>query len=267
MRIICNMIRSAIHRFLFVAAAAIGFGSFAIAPAAASDLSVGGPVPAPIFDWGGVYVGAHFGAAWDQTNWTEDASTSGSGGLVGPGFSDGKVSSSGVLGGGQAGFNYQTNWVVFGMQADVSGAGISGSTSCFPELAPATSSCSTNINAFGTVTMRFGAVYGNSLFYVLGGLAWANERLANPCNMCSPTFGPSTAVYSSIRDGFTAGLGIEYAFAGGWSAFLQYNYATLNKRDLSFNSPAPANFTENIGDNMNVIKAGINYTFHWGPQF
>ena len=67
-------------------------------------------------------------------------------------FQDASVNASGVLGGGQIGFDYQSGWTVFGIQADADAAGIRGATSCFPEVASipgvisSQQSCSTKIS-------------------------------------------------------------------------------------------------------------------------
>src|SRR6266852_8674497 len=59
------------------------------------------PPPIPFYNWTGFYGGAHLGVGW---------SDDGGGG-----------SSSGFLGGGQVGFNYQINQWVLGVEADISG--------------------------------------------------------------------------------------------------------------------------------------------------
>jgi outer membrane immunogenic protein len=69
----------------------------------------------------------------------------------------------------------------------------------------------------------------------------------------------------TTRDGWTVGAGLEYALAGNWSAFVQYNYMGFGTRDLQFTtalSDGLSPFTEDIRDHINVVKAGINYRFH-----
>jgi outer membrane immunogenic protein len=93
------------------------------------------------------------------------------------------------LGGGQIGFDWQNGWAVFGIQADADAAGIRGATSCFPEVASipgvisSQQSCSTKIDALGTVTGRLGGAFHHTLYYVLAGFAWEHERLENPANI------------------------------------------------------------------------------------
>jgi opacity protein-like surface antigen len=91
-------------------------------------------------------------------------------------------------------------------------------------------SCTTKIDALGTVTGRFGAAFDHTLYYVLAGFAWDHERLANPANVQTAS-GPTTdAQFSGTRYGATVGAGIEYALGTDWTAFLQYNYMGFGRR-------------------------------------
>jgi outer membrane immunogenic protein len=224
-------------------------------PAVAADLSLQAPPPVPVYNWTGFYAGAHVGGGWDRAMWTEDGSASSPAfGVVPPGFLDGTVNASGVLGGGQGGFNYQLGSTVFGVEADVSGAHITGSTTCFTALAG--TGCSSRINAVGTVSARVGTTYNNLLLYILGGGAWWNERFQTSGGV------PGPAAFSTVPLGWTLGVGLEYAISPQWSAFLQFNYIDFfDPRDLTFTGTPPPGFTENIRENLSVLKIGFNYRF------
>jgi outer membrane immunogenic protein len=236
----------------------------AMGPALAADMSVKALPPIPVYNWTGFYIGAHVGGGWHSAAWFEDGMPSSPGFALGlPGLRDGTVNSSGVLGGGQAGFNYQIGSTVLGIEADGSGARILGSTACFPELVGTVQGCSTRVNSLGTVSARVGTTYYNLLLYFLGGGAWENERLQNLCDVCGPGGTPSSAIYSGTPWGWTMGVGVEYALPAGWSAFLQYNYVEFFRgRDLNFAGTLP--FTENIRETLSVLKLGVNYRFEWG---
>jgi opacity protein-like surface antigen len=148
-----NLYRGArMKKVILVAALA----AFAATPALAADMLVKKappPPPAPTWSWTGFYVGANVGGGWAKSDWFEDVSGSGGGGPAG--FQDASINASGVLGGGQIGYDWQTGWAVFGIQADADAAGIRGNnTSCFPEVTNVTQSCNTKIDAMGTVTGR-----------------------------------------------------------------------------------------------------------------
>ena len=166
--------------------------ALAATPGLAADMLVKKAPPpprAPAWSWTGFYVGANLGGGWAKTDWFEDVSGSGGGGP--PGFQDASVSASSVLGGGQIGFDWQSGWAVFGIQADADAAGIRGSVSCFPQVANTPQSCSIKIDTLGTVTARFGAAFDKTHYYILGGFAWEHERLNNPGMFAGVPFNPS----------------------------------------------------------------------------
>jgi hypothetical protein len=107
----------------FVSSVAGMFVLSTVAPVAAADLNPAYKAPVPAiapFNWNGFYLGANVGGAWasnavDQSN------------LVKNGNRDFNVTSSGVVGGGQFGYNLVAapNWLL-GVEADVSGADLNG---------------------------------------------------------------------------------------------------------------------------------------------
>src|SRR6266545_2878762 len=109
-----------------------GIALVAGAPANAADLGArptykAPPVlaPVPLFTWSGCYIGGHVGGAWGR----KDFSDTGTGKFVGDGSAPQsiRVDTSGFLGGGQIGCDYQfaPNWLV-GVEGDFSGADIKG---------------------------------------------------------------------------------------------------------------------------------------------
>jgi outer membrane immunogenic protein len=155
---------------------------------------------------------------------------------------------------------------VFGVQTDADLANLNGTVSgtgqnCFPQVG-VFQSCTANIKSMGTVTGRVGAAFDHALVYILGGLAWEHERLENGALIAGTSFLVRSV---TTRDGWTLGAGLEYALAGNWSAFVQYNYMFFGTRDLQFSTALSAGTppeTENVRDHINVVKAGINYRFH-----
>ena len=118
----------------------------------------------------------------------------------------------------------------------------------------------TTIKSVGTVTGRVGAAFDRALLYVLGGYAWEHAGYENP----APLDGGLNSFASHTVSGWTLGGGLEYALGGNWSAFVQYNYMGFGTRDLLFvGTPAVAGqFTEDVRDHINVVKAGVNFRFH-----
>jgi outer membrane immunogenic protein len=91
---------------------AAALAALATTPALAAAMLVKKAPPAaiPPWSWTGFYIGGNFGGGCAKTDWFEDVSRSGGGGP--PGFQDASVSASGVLGGGQIGFDWQNGRAV-----------------------------------------------------------------------------------------------------------------------------------------------------------
>jgi outer membrane immunogenic protein len=190
------------------------------------------------YDWTGFYIGGHVGYGWADKSWTDSF------GIVTAGHE-----SDGFLGGGQVGFNYQINQFVFGVEGDISWANLSGGASTGPFNVNA------NVDWTSTLTGRVGLAFDRWLVYGKGGVAWAGDRYSTN----TYTF-PLTAEISDTRWGWTAGAGVEYAFAPQWSAKLEYNYMDFGTRSYAF---APGISTD-IDQQIHAVKFGINYKFGGG---
>lgn len=241
-------------------------------------------IPAPVYkaapaavvaySWSGLYGGVHGGYGWgssdvgiginDPTGITQAAAAAGVFPLSYSFDRDGYVA------GGQIGFNYQTGWWVWGLEADFSATGIKGSqvsqVQCPVCFAPLLSSVSQDMTWFGTVRGRVGFASGNWLVYGTGGLAYGHVT-SNYMQTNVPFGGLLTIVgsRSSVDTGWTAGGGVEYGF-GPWSVRAEYLYFDLG--DRSFDAPNPlappalgVKLIPNFTDHGSIVRAGLNYRF------
>lgn len=185
------------------------------------------PPIAPTFNWTGFYIGAHVGYGWGNSDWDVDLS----------------VKNDGVVGGGQIGYNWQVapNWVL-GLEADMSGSGMKGSSSCVSGIV----TCSNDIAWLATVTGRAGYSFDRALVYAKGGLAVMDQDLT----ISGP--GSSATESSGTRTGWTVGGGIEYAFAPAWSAKVEYNYMDFGSKNVG---------GLDVDQTVNAVKVGVNYRF------
>jgi outer membrane immunogenic protein len=163
---------------LWLVAATVALTAASLASAADLPLPTKAPATQAVYNWTGFYVGANFGGGWSRSAVSGSATSALTGVGVFPETFAGNINSSGVLGGGQIGFNYEfpSNWVV-GIEADIDGSGIAGATNtCATILATgAVAACETSssrLNDFGTVRGRAGYALNNVLLYGTGGLAW-----------------------------------------------------------------------------------------------
>ena len=132
------------------------------------------PMVAP-WSWTGWYVGVHLGGAWGTKEWSDPLFPGDPTPL--PFLNDLALVNYGVngfIGGGQIGFNYQSGWVVWGVEAQASAANIQGSDRC--PFFGGKVTCRTRVNALGSFAARLGGAVDRAMLYVKGGLAWAHEK-------------------------------------------------------------------------------------------
>src|ERR1700744_4319734 len=97
--------------------AVAGLLALGVSSASAADLAVKAPrYVAPAYNWSGFYAGVNVGAGWGTDETTLNSISAAGGGVLGGGLPIDQNNRSGILGGGQVGFNYQSGWLVFGVQ-------------------------------------------------------------------------------------------------------------------------------------------------------
>jgi outer membrane immunogenic protein len=223
----------------------------------AADLAVVGPaVPAIIAPptWDGLYGGFNIGGRW--INNKVSTTTSPLNPLNAPfdAFYDantpGTVSAAGVMGGLQAGYNWQFGNLVPGIEADANI--ITGqSTRTFAVVAETNTIKSPGFLA--TVRPRLGWAFDHRfLVYATAGYAFESVQLVD------------LQINNIARQsGWTAGAGVEYAFSRGVSAKIEYLYVglgTFNSQGIVLQTGDPVIVKHQLSDN--IIRAGMN--FHLG---
>jgi len=233
------------------------------APANAADL---GPrptykappvvAPVPIFTWTGCYIGGHIGGGWGRKHFE--------GGLTEPLPED----ISGFLGGGQVGCDWQLapNWLI-GIQGSGSAADIKGDV--LDPFVPYGKPFHARTDWLADVSGRIGWTWDRWMIYGKGGVAWAGDKY----DVADLSFTPPFTFHASeTRTGFVAGVGLEWAFWNNWSAFLEYDFYGFGTRTLAFDicqvtcGPPNGNTNVDIKQDINVVKAGINWRFNWGKS-
>jgi len=176
----------------------------------------------PYYNWSGFYLGINGGYGFGNSSWTGTDNFSVNGGLVG----------------GTVGFNYQISQFVLGIEGDFDYNSASGTLP-----APATNSF--NSRWLSTVRGRAGYAWDRVLLFATGGGAFAPANIGASAGFA----GGSTTMM-----GWTAGAGIEFAFAQNWTAKAEYLY-------ISF--PSPSITGVSFKDTENVVRAGVNYKFNF----
>jgi outer membrane immunogenic protein len=253
-----------------LAAAALVVGTVS---ASAADLAARpytkAPAPiAAVYNWTGFYIGGHAGWGWNEGNTSTNFLPSpGAFGAAPFGVSQ---RHNGGMAGGQIGFNYQVNSIVWGIEADISWVDWDrGYTVAplltFPGLAPIPAwfqTAATDMNWFGTVRGRLGFAVNNWMFYGTGGLAYADVRHSVTTSFFPP------AVYTGTSDdtrfGWTAGAGFEWGFVPNWSLKAEYLYYDLGNTTVTGVAPGftpPFSTTTTFENKGHIARVGINYRF------
>ncbi len=186
--------------------------------AAAADLPRGTapyyPPPASVYNWTGPYAGLNLGYEWGKVT-------------------NSSVDPSGVAGGGQIGYNWQSGQFVFGAETDIQASAADDTFAPYKFSNP----------WFGTLRGRAGFAINNILLYGTVGLAYGDLKAESPGLDESKTL-----------VGWTGGLGMEVGFAPNWSAKVEYLYMDLGSRSYSITG------TDN-GLQASFLRLGVNYHF------
>jgi outer membrane immunogenic protein len=255
--------RSFVMKTTLAAAAAILIASTAAGSAA--DLAVKAPYIAPtsVWSWTGFYIGGHVGAGWGTTEATLDSITAPGTPLTAIGAVVSQNSRSGFLGGGQAGYNFQSGWAVFGIQGDIAGLDVKGTTPCLTTFL----SCTAQSHWLATATGRIGGLVADkTLIYVKGGGAWLNTTHTFNIPAGIGALGGLTGTSADSNTfGWLLGFGAEYAFTPNWSAFIEYDYIDFDSKSIALNLTVPGVGTAaanvSVVNKLSIAKVGANYKF------
>jgi high affinity Mn2+ porin len=222
-----------------------GLGALALAdPALAADLPIKAPAMKSIYDWTGFYVGAHAGFSRGASNAV----------LTDPAASTARNVFNGMIGGVQAGYNYQlASGLLLGVEADISFPNFLTSNSVVSSLATERSAVTEQWDYVATARGRVGYATGSWLFYATAGLAWAGERFRDP-----PAIGNDDKILHT-RLGWAAGAGVEYGFAPHWSVKLDYLYSRFNSANITF--PSGPQYASSM--DFQSIRLGLNRKIDW----
>lgn len=162
----------------------------------------------------------------------------------------------GIVGGGQAGCDYQLDPFVIGIQGMFDGTGMSGTGDPYT----LGKTLKTNVPWFATLTGRVGyAFQPNLLLYVKGGAAWART------DFDFRVVGVPNGNGNVTRSGWTFGGGLEWMFAPSWSLFLEYSHLDFANRLETFgNVPGIGSINMNFKQDIDLVQLGVNYRFNWG---
>lgn len=225
---------------------AVGLVAMATA-ASAADMRVKAPrapaAVAEVYNWTGFYIGGQVGGAWADYRYDNISLTN----------ERVSHSASSVVGGGHAGYNWQINQIVLGIEAEASAADLNGSS--ISAVNPVVS-YSSKIDWYATVVGRFGFAFGRAMIYGTGGVAFADIR-SSGVNGVVDSFS-----VTSQRTGWTAGAGLAYQLSPNWIASIDYKHLQFEKYDLNGVTRAAIPFLlRGVDARVDQVTARISYKF------
>jgi outer membrane immunogenic protein len=186
------------------------------------------------FSWSGLYMGVQLGYAGGNT----EANSGPSGG-----FNQAyDYKSQGWLGGAHAGYNFQRGNLVYGVEADLEKSGQKGSgvgTLGFQH--------SSDIDWQGSVRGRLGLAFDRTLVYGTAGWAFGDVKVDK-----------GFANYTDVRNGWTAGVGVEHMLTQSLSARIEYRYTDFGRADFG---NAPLNTIDRSSVDQHAVRAGLSLKF------
>jgi outer membrane immunogenic protein len=268
------------------------------------------PVVAPVYNWTGFYVGGNVGGNWMESNSvnsvgtpifanplsTTTTSAALAAAVAGVTTPIAVGNASGFIGGAQAGYNYQSNRFVAGIETDIQGLSgrSAGNVATAVALAPPFNANTVNttlavdrsVQWLGTLRGRLGITATPSLLlYGTGGLAYGGVRSDTSITQALNGAGAATvnapygssAGLSETRVGWTAGAGAEWMLTGNWTAKLEYLHYDLGSDSYgstlsnivvppggavptgaAFYTLGARSSTSFRGD---IVRVGVNYKF------
>jgi outer membrane immunogenic protein len=237
-------------------------------------------VPPP-FTWTGFYIGANLGGVWNSGSTTTQVFANGFPFIAAEWPNFGGNSNSGVIGGGQAGYNWQWGSFVLGVETDFDGTSLSRSRN---GIGPTFIDPFTGLNDYlglnanlsldwlGSTRARLGFVAtpdNRLLFYGTGGFAYGGGSSHLNVFDALHGWGWTSNGNSNTRTGWVLGGGIEYAWTYNWTIGAEYLYFDLGSRHLAtVPNVAASNFfgaavfsDTKLNVQASVFRVRVNYKF------
>lgn len=197
------------------------------ADAVAPDIAPVAPLEgsAPIYIWSGAYAGAFIGYSAQKFDQSNGASFDGDG----------------VVGGAYAGYNWQNDRIVYGVEADIGASGVEAGG--FDRAAGLPLDTETNV--FGSLRGRVGVAVDPFMVFGTAGAAVSDQTLK---------LGPAEDTNTHL--GYTVGAGVEAKITDTIDTRLEYRYSDFGSKTYDLGTA-----TTSSGFDEHSVRAGIALKF------
>lgn len=209
---------------------------------AADAITAQEPAPmavAPVFSWGGAYVGGEVGWGWARSKLDNKS-----------GGQSTEFKPNGFIGGVYAGYNFDMgNNVILGVDGNFDYDNMKKSHDYIPNGNAVQTSAETKLQWSGAVRARAGYAVDRFMPYIAGGVAFGGVK--NSLNV-----GGSSYSSDKTLTGWTAGAGIDYAATDNILLRLEYRYTDFGKKDFGL-----GDYNTRGSFKTNDIRLGVAYKF------
>jgi outer membrane immunogenic protein len=233
-----------------------------VSSASAADMAVpyskapGPTMMATAYNWSGFYIGGEVGGAWSNAAYLHTNTT----GTIDPITHN----ASSWAGGGQLGFQYQWSNIVAGLEGNFIATDLKATA-----LAPFSPdrSNSFRVNSLGTIVGKLGVAFDRWMVYGKGGWAIADTDFRRFITSTNTT----SANSSGWDNGWTVGVGVEYAVLDNLILGLEYDFARINVANRN-QTLAPAfvgtgtDTVTSAHEDVHLAMARLSYKFGWGQS-
>lgn len=218
-------------------------------PAAAADLGARVVKPTPVlippaFTWTGPYVGAYVGGPFG------DASLNGPNANQRVG-----ISPDGVTVGGLAGYNYQIDRFVLGVEGEFGYTSLSGNSNYVNGLLQPRNAA-IDSSYIGRIRGRLGYALGPVLIFAASGVSFIDIRIAQR----NVALGLTDSL-TKTQVGWNAGIGGEYPFSPNWIGRVEYIFDRFETGNYNFFA-LPLGLTDRkVGLDVHTVRIALEYKF------
>ena len=228
------------------------------------------PVPT-VYNWTGFYIGGNAGGYW--SNWSSPIAIAASPSTAASTLPFGGRDTF-FVGGAQAGYNWQFDQWVFGVEGDWDAKSWRSRTTIgaagVPFLFLPGDSFEAKSDWEASARLRVGYAWGPLLAYATGGVAFTDFRVSTAFG-ASGVFPGSSATSNKTLIGGTIGGGLEYAIGHNLSLgvegrYTDYGGSTANLGSLAvFGPPFVFSAVSSRSDlNSWEVTGRLNWRFDWG---
>ncbi|HVZ13459.1 MAG TPA: outer membrane beta-barrel protein [Bauldia sp.] len=233
----------------------IALAAALVALGATSQAASAGPAA---YNWSGIYIGGQLGYGWGTVAGGPTSVYDDPGGDPDATQDPFNYSNSGLIGGLEAGYNWQSGPMVLGVVGDFSGANIHGSYTDPDNAFMAEST----ISWLSTARVNIGVPLGSMLLYGTGGVAVAAINSSLHDYYDDDVVITNNAYNTKV--GWTLGGGIAAPLGKNWFLKTEYLYVDLGTQNFNFSEPDPpgwALITSSNHTTANILRASLDYKF------